>query len=111
MNKIALMDNFLVDFSNLDKDDVNIILHTQGMVPLTKGEREYLKTLYNSFEDTLFLLESLIPLIKSNTDIQNTYKDCILNAIKSALSDGQGILGVEISNLGHGYNIEKEEVK
>ncbi len=109
MNKIAFIDGHLVDMSGIDKEDVNIILQEKGMIPLSRGEREYLEALHRSLETTTLLLESLLPAITTNPHISKEQKDELEDEIMSVIEENEGVLSVTINDIGHGHHITRGE--
>ena len=103
-----MINDFIINSIGLDKNDMSIILQEHGTFPLASSEREYLESLYDSFQDAISLISALLNIVEKDNRISAKKKKKIIRAMENMIFNGHRILEVSIDDIGHGYKFERK---
>lgn len=105
--RMAIFNESFADISNLDGGDIDAILSTNGLVPLSKMEREFLDDLELSLKISTDKLVEIREILGSNDGITEKEAYRLMDELDEIIQDNNGILGLGVSNLGHGLKLKR----
>jgi len=107
--RTAIFNNNFADISTLDRGDIDAILSTNGLMPLSKIERAFLEDMEYSLKITTDKLLEIGQKLKSDKNLTANEKNKLYEDISEIVQNNSGILGLGVSNLGCGLKLKRIE--
>lgn len=108
-NKIVFINGVLVDLSSIDRQDLDIILSSNGKIPLSSDERKFLEYMHERLKLSTRAIEKLTKIILESKLIDTEETDLILAEMHEITEESYNVLALSIDNIGKGFSIIKSK--